>query len=187
METTSRAKLKVTQVIVIMTAIFIIICVSSYFFVMSPFLKNYNKYQKELSIEKKEADDKFKKNVTIDNLFKDIKGTEQQIQKLNSIYINPNRELELITNLEEIAGKNKIKQEINFNRDSDKGAKKFRTFIIQINTAGKFKDLIAYLSDLEDKNYYINIFSLDITQSGSDIFSDATMNFSANVYVNNLN
>ncbi len=88
-------------------------------------------------------------------LKKELSKTEPKLKKLNNIYINTNRELELITTLENLASKNNINQKMDLNTPED--IKKSNKSLINITADGDFQSIVKYLADINSLNYYFNI------------------------------
>ncbi|OGF27885.1 hypothetical protein A2303_05965 [Candidatus Falkowbacteria bacterium RIFOXYB2_FULL_47_14] len=97
-----------------------------------------------------------------------LKTVEPQMEKLDFIFINKNRELEFITTLEEAAGKNNVTQKINLTPPTGQKKDVYDKTALSIDAQGSFADIMNYLAELEALNYYFNINQLDLNYQTSD-------------------
>ncbi|MFH0891988.1 MAG: type 4a pilus biogenesis protein PilO [Candidatus Falkowbacteria bacterium] len=97
-----------------------------------------------------------------------LKTVEPQMEKLDYIFINKNRELEFITTLEEAAGKNNVTQKINLTPPTGQKKDVYDKTALSIDAQGSFADIMNYLAELEALNYYFNINLLDLNYQTSD-------------------
>lgn len=117
----------------------------------------------KINIEKNIAREK-----NMSELSDEVKKIEPQIDKFSQIFINQNRELEFITQLESIANKNNVKQSLNlapFDPSSNENKNFYAKIPISIEASGAFEDIINYIAEIEYLKYYININKIDINSS----------------------
>ncbi|MCK4744505.1 hypothetical protein KAS41_00350 [Candidatus Parcubacteria bacterium] len=81
-----------------------------------------------------------------------------------SVFAPKENELEFIENLEMIAKKHYVNQDIKISASDENNEKKLK---IIINSEGKFIDLIRYLHSLETQKYYLNIKSFVVNSDGA--------------------
>lgn len=101
---------------------------------------------------------------------------------LGSAFVASEDKLGFIKNLELIAKKNYIKQDIKINVQGEGNETKLK---IAINSEGKFIDLVKYLYLLETQKYYFNIESFVLNSDGAERADDSVKNMklSINAYV----
>ncbi len=162
MTLTSYKKLNTKNKIIIKIIIFLFLIIALFYFLFLPLLTSIEQSKKDIINAKIDIHNSNDQAQNSTALAKKLKNIEPQINNLNKVFINKNRELEFITNLEGIANKNNIKQTIDLKNIPDTTTS-FTTIAIDIKASGNFNNLISYLSDLETNYYYININNLDIT------------------------
>ena len=168
--------------------IFIVLIVLFSFFLILPSLNDLNGMQDSIETKRKEIELSYSKGNDAKQVFKKIKEIDQQIEKLNSIYITDGRQLEIITKFEDFSSKHNVTETIGINPNSDKKPSKFKKIDLTINTIGSFNNLMDYLADIESLNYYVNIYNVDISPNSSDnSSSDLMLKLGAEIYINNYN
>ncbi|HAM88991.1 MAG: hypothetical protein US83_C0002G0091 [Candidatus Falkowbacteria bacterium GW2011_GWC2_38_22] len=135
------------------------------YFAILPFINDIKKLRADLITEKIELADKMNKDKNMVDLNDNIKKIEPQLQILDKIFINKNRELDFITILELIEKKNFVSQKLVINplNESDKNI--IKTVPVNIEVVGQYKNALQYLSDLEALSYYVNINTIDISKA----------------------
>lgn len=104
-------------------------------------------------------------------LTEDLRIVEPQLAKLENVFIKKEEALNFITSMEKISEKNGINQRINLagaasiNRGTEKNKIKNETIPIQLSSTGSFYKQMLYLDNLESLSYYINVKSLEISNS----------------------
>jgi Tfp pilus assembly protein PilO len=101
-------------------------------------------------------------------LAESLKVVEPQLSKLDDVFIKKEFALDFITSMEKVAEKVGIQQRINLataNKSGSKSKDKNETIPIQLSSSGSFNQEMRYLASLEALNYYINIKSLEISNS----------------------
>jgi hypothetical protein len=130
-----------------------------------------------------------KKRLTAENLRSNLalaKDVKTRIANYDSLLLPKGAELELITDLENIATKNKVNQTIAAsNLDNYTNGK----IEIAINAAGTYADILKYISSLEQYKYLITIEHIDFSpgiSSPSDINSQprASSQIKISLYAN---
>lgn len=108
-----------------------------------------------------------KKRLTAENLRENLalaKDVKTQIANYDKLLLPPGNELELITDLENIAMKNKVSQRIiGSNLDNSTNGK----IEITVSILGGYADVLRYVSDLEKYKYLITIEHIDFSPSGA--------------------
>jgi Tfp pilus assembly protein PilO len=108
-----------------------------------------------------------KKRLTAENLRENLalaKDVKTQIADYDKLLLPPGNELELITDLENIAMKNKVSQRIiGSNLDNCTNGK----IEITVSILGGYADVLRYVSDLEKYKYLITVEHIDFSPSGA--------------------
>lgn len=111
--------------------------------------------------EKNELTRLFNQGKNIKELRNQLERYKKDALKLQSIFLYQNNEIEFITALEKIAAKNDIGQTINLaepqTSDTD-----LTTSAINLEITGNFKQIINYLEDLENLDYYVNLSQIQL-------------------------
>lgn len=135
------------------------------YFAILPFMEDIKELRAELITQKIDLEDKMNKDKNMANLNDSLKKIEPQLQTLDKIFINKNRELDFITILESIEKKNYVNQKLVINPVSEEDKNIIKTVPITIEATGQYKNIIQYLSDIEELSYYININTIDISSN----------------------
>ncbi|HRY36705.1 MAG TPA: hypothetical protein P5230_02375 [Candidatus Magasanikbacteria bacterium] len=88
-----------------------------------------------------------------------VRNTKATMNDYEKYLFRSGQELDLITDLENIAAKNKINQKIessNLDKISD------NTITLNLRASGSYKNILSYLADLENYDYFLQITSLDL-------------------------
>jgi Tfp pilus assembly protein PilO len=137
-----------------------------YFFILPTINKIKSLRNEILNIEIDSAN-KITQEKNISDLNNKIKKIQPQLNEINSIFINQNREIEFINALEDLASKNNIDQKLNIDFNNPTKGGTFNSVPVGINANGNFNNVIGYLSALEAMSYYINIDSVTFTASNN--------------------
>jgi hypothetical protein len=104
-----------------------------------------------------------KKRLTAENLRENLalaKDVKTQITDYDNLLLPPGNELELITDLENIAAKNKVNQKIiASNLDNYANGK----IEITTNISGTYADVLKFIADLEKYKYLITVEHIDFS------------------------
>lgn len=143
------------------------------YFVILPAINDIKMLRSELITQKIELEDKMSKDKNLADLNDRIKKIEPQLQILDKIFINKNRELDFITIMESIEKKNLVTQKLAINPIDSNDKNLIKTVPITIVVNGEFKNILQYLCDLEALPYYVNINNIEL--SGAENVSAKTM------------
>lgn len=141
-----------------------------YYFVILGAMTEVKRLRGDIISEKIKIEKNIAREKNMSELSDVVKKIEPQMEKFSQIFINYNRELEFITQLENIAAKNNVKPSLNLlsaEKDSEKTDNFYSKVPISIEASGNFDDLINYIIELESLKYYININKLDISSISS--------------------
>jgi Tfp pilus assembly protein PilO len=151
-------------------------------FVVIPSMKKISKMKEEIEFQRADLEKKYFKIQRSKKTALNLVKTGEEMGKLNSVFINENRELEFITRLEELASKNSLAQEINLSGKDKAEEGKPRTASLYVRITGSYDNIINYLSGVESLEYYINISGLELTVD--DEKGEYSLSFKALTYWN---
>lgn len=109
-----------------------------------------------------------KKRLTAESLRSNLalaKNVKTQIANYDSLLLPKGAELELITDLENIAVKNKVIQKIDASNLDNYANRKIE---ISLNVSGAYADVLNYISSLEQYKYLITVEHIDFSPGASN-------------------
>ncbi len=118
-----------------------------------------------------DSENKITREKNMNDLNDKIKKISPQLEKINQIFINKNREIEFITTLESLEEKNNVQQTLNLDINNSQKGEGFNKVPIEISATGNFENLTNYLLDIETLNYYINFDNILIQKTGGDSYA----------------
>ena len=127
-----------------------------------PAAKNIYKIKADIEFQRVDLEKKYAKSQQMKKMALNLGKIEGDIDRLNKIFISEYRELEFITQLEQIALNNALTQDINLNKGEVESKGPYHSSVLYINCQGGYENIIKYLSDLESLDYYINIEDLNL-------------------------
>ena len=131
-----------------------------YFFIISPSIKEMQEISQQIYNQRVYLEQKYKQAQHLKQSTQDIKRIRPLIPKLTNILIPAGQELKLVTNLEQLAKKHQIKQTINLSLKNSDHQKSIVKVPIVLELQGNFIQILKYLSELEQANYYVNFHTL---------------------------
>jgi len=158
-------KFNLKNKIALSSAGFILIIFSLLYFIVMPTVADIKTMGEEIENQRIDLERKYVKSQSLRKLAENLKNIEPNLELLNQIFINKNRELEFITTLENEANLNQISQKINLNPPTAAENQDFQKAGLQLLTKGNFAGLFKYLADLESLNYYINVKILEMSSA----------------------
>lgn len=144
---------------------YVLISFGIYYFVIIGTMNNIKEIRGNIISEKINIEKNISQEKNMSELSAEVKKIEPQMKKFSQIFINNNRELEFITQLENIASKHNIKQKLSLQSleiDEGNGDDYYFEVPIDLETSGTLGNLINYLAELESLTYYININNISI-------------------------
>lgn len=135
------------------------------FFAIIPAVKDIKKIKYDIQAERMDLEEKYLKGQSLRNLSEKLKKVEEKTDLLNNVFIDKKENFQFITNLENLAERNKVSQKINlskFNNETDA----YETVPVKISAQGAVSNILSYIRDLENLDYYLNIYNLELTASG---------------------
>ena len=180
------AKVKAKGKILFNLLILLIVFLAILFLILIPYGKKIIYLQKNIELNQQELEENYLKIKHLRKSIEAFGAISEAAEKYSAITIKEGEEINIITQLEELALKNNIRQKLDL-KDS-KGNKKseiglpFYTF--SFRNQGNFENQINYFKDLELLPYYIVIRSINWQRGGGDNYSaEVIANFDAIIYV----
>ena len=93
----------------------------------------------------------------------DFKKVKDESLKLSKVFIVPERALDFISTLENIASENQLIQQISL-QEINTGSKEIQKVNVQLNVEGDYFNIVRYLNQLGSLEYYINITNLSFSK-----------------------
>lgn len=146
---------------------FLIVILSLIYFIVAPTIKEIKAMVKAIEAQRQDLEKKYVKSQSLKQLTENFKKIEPQLELIDQIFINKNRELEFITSLENEADKNQVSQKINLSAPQKAENQNFQKTSLQLFTKGGFSGQLQYLSNLERLSYYINVKLLELSPIGA--------------------
>jgi len=135
------------------------------FFVIFPAFQNMSIISAETKMTKQDLDMRMSSVADYENSIKNYQTVKSQIYLLDDFFINEEESINFVDSLENIADNNNVLQNASLLTEN-KEIKNFYSIIpIQISVSGSLEDLLSYLKDLENLDYYINIKKLEIMEN----------------------
>ncbi len=142
-------------------------------FIVIPTIDDIKNIKNEIETQRIDLEVKYKRGQSLKKLTEDLKLIEPQLSKLEYIFIEEDKVLDFITNLEDIASDNNVTQKLNLSSDNAVFNNSYKKTPLQIITNGNFINQINYMAALENLNSFININNLELTfSSGPSVTSE---------------
>lgn len=158
-------KLDLKKKIIISLLIFLIIVGSLIYFVVLPTVNDIKGMGKQIEDQLVDLEKRYIKGQSLKQLNENLKQIEPQMDKLDSIFVSSNRDLEFITTLEEKADINGVTEKINFDQIQTVENQPYKKMPLRLFTQGEFKNQMNFLASLEALSYYINIKSIELSSA----------------------
>jgi len=144
-------------------------------FVVSPRLKELDKYSKDILLQKEKLVNLDIKAGDLES-FKTIRSQiKPNLEKADSLFIDKDLPLDFINFLEKTSSDCQLSLSMSSSPlNSPKGGA-WSYFVFQIRNSGSFSSFSKFLEKLENSNYLIEIQSLSVSEGGGKITSDLSM------------
>ncbi|NTU98754.1 type 4a pilus biogenesis protein PilO [Candidatus Falkowbacteria bacterium] len=136
------------------------------FFLIIPGITDIGNIKTEIEKQFADLDMKYQRGQSLRKLTQSMKLIEPELQNLDRVFIVQEKEVELITSLEDLAAKNNIAQKISLGA-MPKGNSTIKKVPISLAAQGSFSNIVAYLHSLETSDYYLSIKSIEVISDGS--------------------
>lgn len=131
--------------------------------VMLPAVKNIRQEKERIEAERQKLEGLLAKGQSIEKVKENFFLVSEEMLEMEKIFIKNGEELDFITELEDIATQNKIDQKISLSPKEENGGDSIKTSHIVLDLEGKINNILFYLNGLEQMDYYINFYEIDIT------------------------
>lgn len=176
-------KLNLKNRIIITITIILILMVAITYLIVIPTLSEIKKMGSEIEAQRIDLEKKYVKGQSLKKLSENLKKIEPNLFVFDQIFINQGRALEFITTLEEIAGRHNVTQKLSLMTEKSDKSNGYTKTPLNFITEGDFKDIMAYLADIENLNYYVNIYSMEMsTIKSKDDLSKVSVQMLAHTY-----
>jgi len=144
-------------------------CLIISWLIILPTINKIKKNNAELTAEKQEISSLLRQGQNITENKRNLKKIMTQLDTLDNVWLKNGDELKFITDLEKIAAKNNLSQTIDFNNKQLKEQVKIKMIPVKITVNGNLIDIMHYINELENLNYYINFSQIDFTRQTKEI------------------
>ena len=144
------------------------------FYVLFPLASSIEKTKADIQTQRMEIEKKYEQRKEFGDVSDKLKEIESQLGILNKPFVLHDRKLEFITELEELANKNNVEQNINLQMEKAQERGFYRMIPLNIKTSAKFENQMDYLSGLETLDEYVNIYFLTLDSGQADSFEAET-------------
>jgi Tfp pilus assembly protein PilO len=165
----SYKKINIPKKIFIAVIGFLVIIFIIFHFFIAPTLNDIKKLSNDIIFQKIDLENKLINEKKLISLNEKILKIEPQLEKLDQIYINKNRDLEFITTMEGMAEKNSMNQKIIFDPSTGVVEQDYKKVLLNFELNGNYFNFLKYLNDLETLPYYINIFNIEASIGNSNL------------------
>ena len=148
------------KIIILILILFVSIGLIS-FFIILPTIKDIREISSAIKREKEDLEIKYQKGQLIRKTTEDFEKAKPLGDKLLSIFIPANKELEFITTLEKISQEYGVKQKIDLKTEEIKEEKNIKILPLQLSLEGDFIQILKYLDKLNKLNYYFNVSTIN--------------------------
>jgi len=160
--------------IILTSLVILIISTVIVVFIIWPTIKDIRKINQDIYNERVALEKKYLRGQLLRKTLKDFEEIKPNINKITAVFVPENKELEFITSLEKIASKNGVEQEIELQAKNIKTEKGIKILPLKLLIKGNFIQVLKYLKELENLNYYFNISVLSINTQNQTINLTAT-------------
>lgn len=149
------------------------------YFIILPTIQDIKKISDGVYNERMDLEKKYLRGQLLKKTIENFEKVKPEKDRLSSIFIKEGEELKFITKLEEIAAFHNLKQDLGLQAVKD-GGSGFHSVPSGVSVQGEFINILKYLKDLQQLNYYFNIFSITINSAGEE--DSITANLQGEIY-----
>lgn len=148
--------------IIAIIIIFFAISFALEFFIILPSLDEIKKINDDIQKERENLEMKFQQGQLLKKVMSDYKSVESRKNELEVIFVEKGRELEFITELENIAQKYNLEPEFMKLKGDEAQNEVVSHMLLNISFEGDFMQTLHFLSDMEKLPYYFNISKISL-------------------------
>mgnify|MGYP006290824417 CR=1 FL=1 len=154
---TSKKQLILTSVIFGLVAVVLV------FIILKPLRAKLEKASGEYALAKKDLGTIENRREDLKKAQEDYKGVEKDLDSVRQFFVDPAAPLELLRFLEERASHSNLSIAISpYNFKEDEKADFWETIGLQLSLSGSFSGFLAFLEELENSFYLIEVQSLSV-------------------------
>ena len=146
----------------------IILCLVLIWWVIKPAVASIRESDEEIYNQKEKLAQLLQGGQSVVENQKNLKMVEAEINRIKIVWLGIGDELKFITDLEEAAENNNLKQTINFNNNDYNDKVSVKMIPITLYVEGELENIMNYINDLESFDYYININKVEIKSQAKD-------------------
>src|SRR3989338_4469029 len=158
--------MSVRKKIIISVLVVIILIAGIVYTVILPTVNEIREISQAVYLERVDLEKKYLRGQLLRKTIEDFDKIKPEQNKLKSIYIIEGEELRFITEIENIANRNNITQDIKLQAERNQN---FRggtgSLPLELVSSGNFINVMQYLRDIEKLGYYFNISNLEISSA----------------------
>jgi len=139
--------------------------VSVLFIVFVPAIKDINYISHSIILEKEDLESKYQRGLLLKKIKNTLHGMQEEKITIDQLYIEMGKELEFVDAIEKEASKNNISLTLQLNTKDIVTNRNIQILPIGMILKGDFIQILSYLYELEKQSYYLNISSIDITNT----------------------
>ena len=139
------------------------------YFIILPTIEDIETISNTVYLERVDLEKKYLRGQLLKKTIEDFEKMKPEQNKLTSICIIENKELDFITALETVAAQRNLDQDLQLQPlQISNGEDGVYPLKLGIKTQGSFINILKYVKDLEKLPYYFNISSVDIIAASKD-------------------
>ncbi|RJR31040.1 hypothetical protein C4569_03310 [Candidatus Parcubacteria bacterium] len=155
------------------------VCAAIIGFIIIPTVNDIRKISSMVTDERADLEKKYKKGQLLQKTINDFNKIKPFEERINSIFVKKDHELDFILELEKIAAENKVNQKL-INR-SDQTAND--TLPLEVQVEGYFPDTLKYLRQVEKLSYYFNVEEVKFSSAGQKYDGQIKMFLSGKIFI----
>jgi len=185
-------KINLKNQMITVTVVIIILSFVIIFLVIIPVIKNIIELRTDITGTQQFLENQYEKTQRMRRSVHNLDDILIQIEKFKNISVTSNSELQIITQLEQLANKHNVNQVLKATLKEGENKnpiieelpsllKGKDYYIFSFNTEGNYIDLMKYLKEIEELPYYFSINSLQLSQKSQ--LSPKILKFDAILFI----
>ena len=156
--------MKISRKQIIKYAILIVILFATIYFLTFPYFTGIRQIYINLTKEAVALEEKFISGQDLAKSSSDFESYNDKIPEYDELFIKEGNELSLVTNLEEIANKYNVNQELSLGIDKTQISEEVKRVPFNFVIKGNFNSILKYFSEIFKMSYNLTIHNLNIKQ-----------------------
>lgn len=147
---------------IIHSAVYIAALVALALFVIVPAVSKSRMMSQEIHKQEIYLEKLYQRGQLLKKVKRQLAEVRPLIEQLSQGFVNPDQSVKFISSLEKIAQDNELVQKIEVGTEEKIRADNYEVLPVRLILKGNFVDLVKYLRQLEQMEYYFNINSLSV-------------------------